>query len=105
MHPVACILGVGLGQEGGCHAMFAGHALDQHLEQPGVIGSAQGIAMGEVYFKLPDARLRERGLGWNAHGLGPVIEIIEKGREAIECVEAANVGVPLWPPGDRIAGR
>ncbi len=62
--------------------------LDQHLEEPGIVGRFQRIAlMHEVDFKLPRPRLGNRGVGGNVHFFAGVIK---RGEEGVESVERAQ---------------
>ena len=69
-------------------AVAAGEALDQHLEQPGVIGGAQGVvAMHEVDLELAQTCFGNGGIGGDVHLFAGVIKI---GEEFIELVQRAD---------------
>ena len=79
------IFRVRFGHEAGGKAVAAGQTLDQHLEEPGVIGGAQGIvAMHQVHLELAKAGFRGRGVGGNVHRLTRIIEVGEEGVESVK---------------------
>ena len=81
----AGILGIGLGHEAGGKAMAAGKSLDQHLEQPGVVGGAQRVvAMHQVHLELAEAGFRGGGVGGDVHRLTRVVQVGEEGVEGVK---------------------
>ena len=96
------IFRIGFGHEAGGKAVAARQTLDQHLEQPGIIGGAQGVvAMHQVDLKLPQARLRSRGVGRNVHRFAGVVQIGEEGVESVQRPDRQRFRrlAPLAGPG------
>ena len=76
--------------------------LDQHLEQPCVIGGAQRIVtMHEVDLELAQTRLGNGGVGGDVHLFAGVIKIGEEQIELVERADRHRLGrfAPLARPG------
>jgi hypothetical protein len=71
----------------------ARQALDQHLEQPGIIGGAQGVvAMHQVDLELAKPGFRGGGVGGNVHRLAGVIKVGEEGVEGVQRPDRQGLG-------------
>lgn len=81
------IFGVGFGHKAGGKAVATRQtlSLSKHLEQPGIIGGAQGVvAMHQVDFKLPRPVSEGGGVCRDVHRFTGVIEVGEEGVEGVK---------------------
>ena len=88
VQPIAGIVGIGLGHETGGKAVAAGQTLDQHLEEPGIIGGAQRVVgVHQIDLELAQAGFGDCRVGGNIHRLAGVIEV---GKEGVEGIQRAD---------------
>ena len=81
----ACVILVGFGHERRGKTVFAGHAAHQHLEQPRIIRSLQGVwLVHHVDFELAQTGLGNRGVCGNVHQVAGVVKL---GKELVELVQ------------------
>jgi hypothetical protein len=99
VHAVAGPVLIGFGHETGGKAVPPRQPLDQHLEQPGVVGHLQHVVgMQQVDLELADPGLGYGGVGVDVHRLAGVIEIGEETVERIQRAQRQRVG-----PGPALA--
>ena len=93
VQPGPGIFQIGFCHEAGGKAVAARQALDQHLEQPGIVGGAQGVVtMHHVDFELAETGFRGRGIGRNVHRLARVVEIGEEGVKGVQRADRQGLG-------------
>ena len=105
MHPVARVLRIGFGHEGGGKAVLARQPAHQALEQPRVVGTAHGVLVVEIDLELPHATFGYRRLGRNAHRLATAVEVGEIGVESVHFGHRQHRLVDKPAPGQRVDRR
>ncbi len=94
VHAGAGPLGVGLGHEGGRHAVLFGGGLDQALEHDAFIAGLQHISpVAQHDFHLPRRIFRDQGFGRQALRLAISVEVLEEGGEVIEVLQVIGLVV------------
>ena len=88
MKPRSGIIFIRFGHEACGKAVATRQPLDQHLEQPGIIGGAKRIvAMHQVDLELAQARLGNCRVSGDVHFLAGIIKI---GKEFVELIQRPN---------------
>ena len=97
MHGAAGLIGQGLRHEGGIDVVAHGGLAHRALEEEGLVGQHQGIAMVEVDLHLRRPGLMGQRVDVDLLRLAEIVDILEDGIELIGGVDAIGLAPRLRP--------
>ena len=95
VHRAAGLAGHRLGHEGGVDAVLEGGLAQRALEQEGLVGELERVAVVEVDLHLRGAGLVGQRVDVDLLRLAPVVDVLEDRVELVDRVDAEATGAPV----------